>query len=119
MKQKFVTINGVNYPIVFDLQALTNFEDITKLGFFEANLNTTNNRIAIVIGAAISADKNTALTVEEMRGKETFDDYEQIVEAYNVVMTLANDFFKIPKVEEGKDPKPEEQEQEQEENVKN
>ena len=119
MKQNFVTINGVNYPIVFDLQALTNFEDITKQGFFEANLNTTNNRIAIVRGAAISADKNTALTVEEMRGKGTFDDYKQIVEAYNVVMTLANDFFKIPEVEKNKDPKPEEQEQDQEENAKN
>ena len=103
MKQNFVTINGVNYPIVFDLQALTNFEDITKQGFFEANLNTTNNRIAIVIGAAISADKNTALTVEEMRGKGTFEDYKQIVEAYNVVMTLANDFFKIPEVEKEKE----------------
>ena len=99
MKQNFITINGVEYPIVFDLQALTNFEEITKQGFFEANLNTTNNRIAIVIGAALSADKNTALTVEEMRGKESFDDYKQIVEAYNVVMTLANDFFHIPEVE--------------------
>jgi hypothetical protein len=54
-----------------------------------------------------------------MRGKESFDDYKQIIEAYNVVMTLANDFFKIPEVEKSKDPKPEEQEQEQEENAKN
>lgn len=119
MKQNIVTFNGVNYPVVFDLQALTNFEDITKQGFFEANLNMTNNRIAIVIASVLSADKDTKLTIEEMRGKESFGDYKQIIEAYNVVMTLANDFFKIPKVEEGKDPKPEEQEQEQEENVKN
>lgn len=119
MKQNFVTFNGVNFPVVFDLQALTNFEDITKQGFFEANLNTTNNRMAIVIGAVLSADKDTNLTIEEIRGKGTFDDYKQIVEAYNVVMVLANDFFKIPKVEESKDPKPENQEQEQEENAKN
>lgn len=114
MKQNFVTINGVNYPIVFDLQALTNFEDITKQGLFEANLNTINNRIAIVIGAAISADKNTALTVEEMRGKGTFEDYKQIVEAYNVVMTLANDFFKIPEVEKENEEKTDEGEGEDE-----
>ena len=119
MKQTVIKINGVDYPVVFDLLALSNFEEITKQGFFEANLNTTNNRIAIVIGAALSADKNTALTVEEMRGKESFDDYKQIIEAYNVVMTLAKDFFKIPEVEKSKDPKPEEQEQEQEENAKN
>ena len=119
MKQNIVIFNGVNYPVVFDLQALTNFEDITKQGFFEANLNMTNNRMAIVIGAVLSSDKDTNLTIEEIRGKGTFDDYKQIVEAYNVVMKLANDFFKIPEVEKSKDPKPEEQEQEQEENSKN
>ena len=94
MKQNIVTFNGVNYPVVFDLQALTNFEDITKQGFFEANLNMTNNRMAIVIASVLSADKDTKLTIEEMRGKGSFDDYKQIVEAYNVVITLANDFFK-------------------------
>lgn len=119
MKQNIVTFNCVNYPVVFDLQALTNFEDITKQGFFEANLNTTNNRMAIVIASVLSADEDTKLTIEEMRGNKSFDDYKQIIEAYNVVMTLANDFFKIPEVEKSKDPKPEEQEQEQEENAKN
>lgn len=119
MKQNFVTINGVNYPVVFDLLALSNFEEITDKGLFEANLNKINNRMAFVMASVLSADKDTKLTIEEMRGKESFDDYKQIIEAYNVVMTLANDFFKIPKVEEGKDPKPENQEQEQEENAKN
>lgn len=119
MKQTVININGVDYPVVFDLLALSNFEEITDKGFFEANLNKINNRMAIVMAAVLSADKDTKLTIEEIRGKESFDDYKQIVEAYNVVMTLANDFFKIPKVEEGKDPKPEEHEQEQEKNAKN
>lgn len=103
MKQNFVTINGVSYPVVFNLLTLSNFEEITKQGFFEANLVTTNNRIAIVIAAALAADKDTKLTVEDMRGQETFDDYKQIVAAFNTVMELANDFFKVPGVE----PKPE------------
>jgi hypothetical protein len=119
MKQNIVTFNGVDYPAVFDLLALSNFEEITDKGFFEANLNKINNRMAIVMAAVLSADKDTKLTIEEMRGKESFDDYKQIVDAYNVVMILANDFFKIPEVEKSKDPKPEEQEQEQEENAKN
>lgn len=119
MKQNIVTFNGVNYPVVFDLLTLSNFEEITDKGFFEANLNKINNRMAIVMAAVLSADKDTKLTIEEMRGKESFEDYKQIIEAYNVVMTLANDFFKIPEVEKSKDPKPEEQEQEQEENAKN
>ena len=119
MKQNFIKINGVEYPVVFNLLTMSNFEEITDKGFFEANMNKINNRMAIVMAAVLSADKDTKLTIEEMRGKESFDDYKQIVEAYNVVMTLANDFFKIPEVEKSKDPKPEEQEQEQEENAKN
>lgn len=99
MKQTVIKINGVEYPVVFDLLALSNFEEITDKGFFEANLNKINNRMAIVMAAVLSADKDTKLTIEEMRGKESFDDYKQIVEAYNVVMTLANDFFHIPEVE--------------------
>ena len=103
MKQNFITINGTDYPVVFTLLTMSNFEDITNKGFFEANILTTNNRIAIVIAAALAADKDTKLTVEELRGNETFDDYKQIVAAFNTVMELANDFFKVPGVE----PKPE------------
>lgn len=119
MKQTIININGVDYPVVFDLLALSNFEEITDKGFFEANLNKINNRMAIVMAAVLSADKDTKLTIEEMRGKESFDDYKQIIEAYNIVMTLANDFFKIPKVEEGKDPKPEQEQEQEGENQKN
>ena len=119
MKQNFIKINGVEYPVVFNLLTMSNFEEITNKGFFEANLNKINERMAIVMAAALSADEDTKLTIEEMRGKENFDDYRQIVEAYNIVMTLAYDFFKIPEVEKSKDPKPEEQKQEQEENAKN
>ena len=103
MKKNYITINGVSYPVVFTLLTMSNFEEITNKGFFEANLLTTNNRIAIVIAAALAADKDTKLTVEDLRGNETFDDYKQIVAAFNIVMELANDFFKVPGVE----PKPE------------
>ena len=99
MKKNYITINDVSYPVVFTLLTMSNFEEITNKGFFEANLLTTNNRIAIVIAAALAADKDTKLTVEDLRGNETFDDYKQIVAAFNTVMELANDFFKVPGVE--------------------
>ena len=103
MKKNYITINGVSYPVVFTLLTMSNFEEITNKGFFEANLLTTNNRIAIVIAAALAADEDTKLTVEDLRSNETFDDYKQIVAAFNTVMELANDFFKVPGIE----PKPE------------
>ena len=117
MKQNYISINGTDYPVIFTLLTMSNFEEITKQGFFEANLNTVNNRMAIIISAALAADKDTKLTIEELRGKETFDDYLQITKAYNVIMVLAQDFFPIPEVEKGKDP--ETKEDEQEEGTKN
>ena len=108
MTSQKITINGKEYPVVFTLLTMSNFEEITDKGLFEANLNKINNRMAFVMAAVLLADKDTKLTIEEMRGKESFDDYKQIVEAYNVVMTLANDFFHIPEVEKN-DEKPAEE----------
>ena len=100
MKQNFITINGVSYPVVFTMLTMSNFEEITNKGFFEANTNKLNERMAIVMAAALAADKDTKLTVEDLRGNETFDDYKQIVAAFNTVTELANDFFKVPGVEQ-------------------
>lgn len=108
MKQNFIKINGVEYPVVFNLLTMSNFEEIANKGFFEANLNKINERMAIVMAAVLAADKDTSLTVDIMRGKETLDDYKQIVEAYSVVMLLANDFFNIPEVEKEKEEKTDE-----------
>lgn len=103
MTSQKITINGKEYPVVFTLLTMSNFEEITEKGFFDANMSKTNVRLAVVVAAALAADSNTKLTIEEMRGGETFDDYKQINEAFTVVMNLAQDFFKIPKVEETED----------------
>lgn len=105
MTSQKITINGKEYPVVFTLLTMSNFEEITEKGFFEANMSKTNVRLAIVVAAALAADSNTKLTIEEMRGKETFEDYKQINEAFTIVMGLAQDFFKIPAVEETEDRK--------------
>ena len=118
MKQKIITINGMNYPVVFSLLTMSNFEEITDKGFFEANMNKTNVRMALIIAAAMAADKDCTLTFEDLRGADSYDDLRQIVDAYNAVMTLANDFFEIPAIEKGKDAKPSDEEK-KEGHVKN
>jgi hypothetical protein len=105
MTSQKITINGKEYPVVFTLLTMSNFEEITEKGFFEANMSKTNVRLAIVVAAALAANPDTKLTIEEMRGGETFEDYKQINEAFTVVMNLAQDFFKIPTVEETEDQK--------------
>ena len=50
MKQKEITINGKQYPVIFTLATLSNFEEITGKPFFKADLDIIKNRIAIIRG---------------------------------------------------------------------
>ena len=99
MKQKEITINGKNYPVVFTLATLSNFEEITGKPFFKADLDLIKNRIAIICAAAIAADENAKLTVEELRGNEDLKAYKQIGTAYNTIVEMAAEFFHIPPTE--------------------
>lgn len=103
MTQKEITINGKQYPVIFTLATLSNFEEIAKIAFFNADLGMVKNRIALICAAAIAADDNTKLTVEDLRGNETWEDYVQIATAYTVVMELAGKFFHMPEIEKGND----------------
>lgn len=96
MKQKEITVNGVKYPVIFTLATLSNFEEITGNPFFKADLDMIKNRIAIICAAAIAADENTKLTVEELRGNEDLEAYKQIATVYNTIVDMAAEFFKIP-----------------------
>jgi len=109
MTQEIITVDGHQYPVIFTLATLSNFEEITGKPFFGENLDTIKNRIAIIIAAAVAADDSTALTVEDLRGKEDLEAYKQIAEAYVVVMQLASEFFHVPEVAKGKEaPQPSE-----------
>ena len=99
MKQKEITVNGKNYPVVFTLATLSNFEEITGKPFFKADLDIIKNRIAIICAAAIATDENTKLTVEELRGNEDLEAYKQIGTAYNTIVEMAAEFFHIPPTE--------------------
>ena len=67
MKQKEVTINGVQYPVVFTLDTLFGVEDIIGGSFFEANFGTLKNRMALVLAAIYSADDKADITVDQLK----------------------------------------------------
>ena len=120
MTQKEITIQGKQYPVVFDLQTMMNFEEITNgTSFFGANLETLKNRVAIIAAAAISADDKTDLTVEKILAAKDFEAMRQIIEAYNIVMTLAGEFFNVPEIEKKNNPEPPAEEQADDDKPKN
>ena len=106
MKQKEITVNGVQYPVIFTLATLSNFEEITGKPFFKADLDIIKNRIAIICAAAIAADENTKLTVEELRGNDDLEAYKQICTVYNTIIEMAAEFFHIPPTEKNEAEQP-------------
>lgn len=102
MKQKEITIQGKQYPVVVNLQTIMNFEDIANISIFEANLSTIKNRIALIFSAVLSADENTTLTVGDIKGNGDLEDIKVINAAYIVLSELVAEFFHIPEIEKEK-----------------
>ena len=115
MKQKFITIAGVQYPVQFDLDTIMLFEDIVNHSFFVDEFKIFKSQIALTVAAALSADKDTKLSVDVMLGAKDMQAYKEAVTAYTQVMELAGEFFKIPEVEP-KDKKPADDDEEKPKN---
>ena len=105
MIKKEITIAGVQYPVQFDLDTIMLFEEIVEHSFFADEFKTLKSQMALTVAAALSADKDTKLTVDVMLGAKDVTAYTEAVTAYTQVMEMAGDFFKIPSVEP-KDEKP-------------
>lgn len=114
MKQKEITINGKKHPVVFNMKTIMNYEEVTNgKSFFDEKFATLKSRIALIISAALSANEDTTLTVEELTGNQDLKAVQEIINAQAVIMPLVTDFFAIPKiVEEDSQQKEEEGEKE-------
>ena len=120
MNKKEITINGKQYPVIFDMQTIMNFEEVTSgKSFFTENLTTLRNRIALIIAAVTAADENTTLEVKDLVGSRTLEDVQEIIAAYNIIDSLAAEFFKIPEIEKKNNPEPPTEEQQEETGAKN
>lgn len=113
MKQKEITIQGKQHPVIFTLATISNFEEITNTSFFEANFNTINNNTALIMAAALAADENTKLTVKDIRGNEDLEAYRQISEAAKIIGELTKDFFKVTEADKQADKEEQAGEEEQ------
>ena len=99
MKQKEITIQGKQYPAVFDMQTMMNFEEIANKSFFDSKFNTINDRVALIVAAAYAADKDSDITVETVIGNKDWDAVKQIISAFAIISELMGQFFNIPEIE--------------------
>lgn len=114
---KEITIGGKSYPVAFNMQTLLNFEEITNKSFFACSFEKTSERMAVILAACLSANEKSTLTVDALRGNGDFEAFKEIITAFNTIMELSKDFFKIPEVVA--ESEKEETSQETEENAKN
>ena len=122
MKQKEVTINGAQYPVVFTLDTLFGVEEIINGSFFEANFGTLKNRMALVLAAIYSADDKADITVDALKAMEPMKMIQEVTAAFVAVSELMNEFFRIPEAEkqnEPEEPQPSFEESQGEEKAKN
>lgn len=115
MIKKEITINGKQYPVVFNMQTILNFEEVCNKSFFGEGFEMLKDRIALIISAVLAANKDAELTIDEMIQAENYAVVQDIITAYATVMVLANEFFMVPAVEP-KDEKPSEEDDEKAKN---
>jgi len=112
MKQKEITIQGKQYPVVVNLQTIMNFEDVTNISISEANFSIIKNRIALIFSAVLSADENTTITIGDIKGNGDLEAIKVINAAYIVLYELLSEFFYIPESEKKKVDQPDSKEDE-------
>lgn len=103
MTESKITLHGQDYPVAFNLQTIINFEDIAGHSIFGDDLTTIKSRIAMIMAAVLSADENTALTINGILGSMDWQATTEIIAAYAIVDSMSSDFFKIPEIEKNAD----------------
>ena len=110
MNKKEITINGKQFPVVFDMQTMMNFESISKISFFESKFKTISDRVALIAAAVYSADKDSDITIEAIVGNKDFAAVQQIIAAFVVVSGEMEQFFTVPEIENQNETETENQE---------
>ena len=119
--QKEITIQGKQYPVAFDLQTMLNFESSTGRSFFTVDFEhmSMEDRIHLIHAAVKSADDSAKLTVDDIKGRRSFNDMKDIMAASNEIIIMSADFFTIPEIEKKNNPEPPAEKTEGDEKPKN
>lgn len=95
MEKKEITLNGKPVAVAFTLATLLTYEEITDKNFFGEQFERMKERVDIIFAAIKTANRETATTRDDLLNS---NNWQEISDAFNTVMTMAGDFFKLPKV---------------------
>lgn len=93
MITKEITIDGKKYPVEFNISTLIAFEQTTDKSFFGENFDKLYSRVILVFAAMFAADEK--ITTDVLLKS---NDWQGITQAFNTIMEMAAEFFKVPKI---------------------
>lgn len=93
MNERTVTIDGKEYPVLFNMSTLIAFEQNYNKSFFGENFDKLYPRVTLVFAAMFAADEKITADVL-LKSK----DWQGITQAFNTIMEMAAEFFKVPQV---------------------
>lgn len=94
-KKREVVLNGKTVAVTFNMNTLLSYEEITGKSFFGEDFNLTKEQLALIYAAAVAADSETTLTVDDLLNS---DDWDGVKAAFETVMELASEFFHLPTI---------------------
>lgn len=95
---KEITINGIKYPVAFNMKTIISYEEIADKSYFDSNFGKTTERIALIVAAVLTADEKSKIKVEDVMGNSDLDAVKQISEAFLIILNMSTEFFGIPSV---------------------
>ena len=91
--ERTITIDGKEYPVKFNMSTLIAFEQTSNNTFFNENFDKLYSRVILVFAAMFAADEN--ITTDVLLNSK---DWQGITKAFNTIMEMAAEFFKVPKI---------------------
>ena len=91
--ERTITIDGKEYPVRFNMSTLIAFEQTADKSFFGENFDKLYSRVILVFAAMFAANENITTDVL-LKSK----DWQGITTAFNTIMEMAAEFFKVPKI---------------------
>ena len=93
MNERTITIDGKEYPVRFNMSTLIAFEQNYNKSFFGENFDKLYPRVTLVFAAMFAADEK--ITADVLLKS---NDWQGITQAFNTIMEMAAEFFKVPKI---------------------
>lgn len=82
-----------NISVKFNMSTLIAFEQTSDKSFFGENFDKLYSRVILVFAAMFAADEK--ITTEVLLNS---NDWQGITKAFNTIMEMAAEFFKVPKI---------------------